>query len=62
MKPCPKCTRTLPLTDFYNRPEGGIHSWCKVCMNKKSKDFENERRDPEAIAKWIDRVMWDINE
>jgi len=31
-------------------------------MNKKSKDFENERRDPEAIAKWIDRVMWDINE
>lgn len=39
-KNCPKCEKELPVSEFYKRPNGHYHSWCKSCKhigNKKSR-------------------------
>ena len=37
-KNCPKCENELPISEFYKRPNGNHHSWCKSCKNKSEKE------------------------
>lgn len=54
-KLCPKCRRTLPLTDFYrnrSRPDGR-HNICRLC---KLKEWHRLSYDNEHYPRW-----WAIN-
>ena len=36
-KNCPKCKNKLPVSEFYKRPNGNYHSWCKSCKHAGNK-------------------------
>lgn len=43
LKFCPKCKDVLELSDFYtnNSTIGGYECYCKLCMNKKGKEYRS---------------------
>lgn len=35
-KKCAECKTTKKTSEFYTRPDGSVHTYCKVCAHKKS--------------------------
>ena len=46
-KPCSKCNKRKPRTEFYPRPDrkSGVVSWCKSCKSKSSGEYRSINRD-----------------
>lgn len=62
-KKCPKCGKTLPITDFYyNRTKKDGHSdYCKDCMKEMMKPI-NDKRKAERAAKRAEKTTVDVQE
>jgi len=48
-KICSKCGQEKPLSDFYKEPrhKDGVHSCCKICFCKSTKDYK--RRNHQKV-------------
>ena len=46
-KRCPDCAQTKPTEEFHKNRSGpgGRESYCKICRNKRSRDFKNKNKD-----------------
>ena len=52
-KNCRKCETIKDYSEFYNnsRVKDGLHSYCKVCVNKISKDYNKTDKGKENLYK-----------
>ena len=46
-KTCRKCGDTKPLSGFYAQPrnKGGLHHYCKECMDQAQRRWRRQNRD-----------------
>ena len=53
IKTCPKCNITKPLNkeNFYIKPSGGFHYWCKICSNAHTVEKIRSRKQQLVIYK-----------
>lgn len=47
MKICSKCKKNKPKTEFGSLPskKGGLHSWCKLCLNEARRKYYYANRE-----------------
>lgn len=55
-KLCPKCGRTLPVTEFYkNSSKGdGVSTYCKECTKTAISSYKKKKRTGDLVAKLIE--------
>ena len=53
-KQCSKCKKTLPITDFYKRSAGSLHSACKECERAMAKAWykKNPQYAKQKAKEW----------
>lgn len=56
-KICACCREEKSITDFPRRRKNKIHPYCRLCINKKSKEFYNKHKERyvDVRKKWIEK-------
>lgn len=52
-KYCPKCGRTLPVTEFYGNKHNkdGLQEKCKDCQREWNREYQQRKREEKRISK-----------